>query len=140
MRWIKFLAGLLLFVLMITAALSVSAEEAAGSLMENLHYTIQTMDGGTVTTAAEGKPKVLIFYKPNCFNCQTVLGLFQNEGLNFSSVDVIAAEISGASMDDMQAFYDMYGTEQLTYGYNANSIMWTYLRKLGISGSVTPPQ
>ena len=139
MRWKKFLAGLLLFVLMITAALSVSAEEAAGSLMENLHYTIQTMDGGTVTTAAEGKPKVLIFYKPNCFNCQTVLGLFQNEGLNFSSVDVIAAEISGASMDDMQAFYDMYGTEQLTYGYNANSIMWTYLRKLGISGSVTTP-
>ena len=139
MRWKKFLAGLLLFVLMIVTVLTVSAEEAAGSLMENLHYTIQTMDGGTVTTVAEGKPKVLIFYKPNCFNCQTVLGLFQNEELNFSGVDVIAAEISGASMDDMQDFYDMYGTEQLAYGYNANSIMWTYLRRLGISGSVTTP-
>ena len=38
MRWKKFLAGLLLFVLMIVTVLTVSAEEAAGSLMENLHY------------------------------------------------------------------------------------------------------
>ena len=140
MKGKKFWAAIsLLFVLTIGAALSVSAEESSDSLMENLHYTIPTIDGGTVTTAAEGKPKVLIFYKPTCFNCQTVLGLFQDEDLDFSSVDVIAAEISGASMEDMQAFYDSYGTEQLTYGYRANSIMWTYLRNLGISGSVTTP-
>ena len=140
MRWKKFLAGLLLFVLTLTAALPVSAEESSESLMENLHYTMPTMDGGTVSTAAEGKPKVLIFHKLGCYNCQIVLGLLQDEKLDFSSVDVIAAEISEASMEEMEEFYSIYGTEQITYGYNANSIMWSYLRRIGIgTGGVTTP-
>ena len=136
MRWKKFLAGLLLFVLTLTAALPVSAEESSESLMENLHYMIPTMDGGTVSTAAEGKPKVLIFYKPNCPNCQGVMGLLQDEELDFSSVDVIAAEVSGASMENMEEFYSIYGNEQITFGYNADSIMWRYLRGVGNDTSV----
>lgn len=136
----KFTALAILFVMVSVFWIPVKAEDIPGGKKENLHYSIPTLNGGTVSTAAEGRPKVLIFYKTVCYNCQTVLGLFQNERLNFSGVDVIAAEISNASMEEMEQFYKTYGTDQITYGYDARRIMWNYIYSIDSNiDSVTTP-
>ena len=127
------------FLILLVSAVPVSAGVISGQKVENPHYNIMKMEGGTVSTAAEGKPKVLIFYKPDCYNCQTMMGIIRDSGADFQGVDVIAADISGSSMDVLQEFCDTYGRDQITFGYRANAVMWNYLSRVGVTGSVTTP-
>ena len=105
----------------------------------NPKYTLTTLDGKTVTTSAEGKPKVLIFIKPTCYNCQTVMGTFQDKGLSMDGVDVYVCDIQSDTPEAAEPFFDEYGREGMTYCYKANSVMWNYLSQVGITGSVTTP-
>lgn len=51
--------------------LLVPAIPAAAQEMDtaNLDYTFAGIDGGTISTASNGKIKVLVFFRVDCVNC-----------------------------------------------------------------------
>lgn len=138
-RWMLLLLSILLLSGM--AMLEVSAAGETVSLpCANPEYSLRTLDGGQITTKAEGKPKVLVFFKKGCFNCQYMLRLFRDTTRNLDAVDVIAAEFASADWEETQAFYDEYGTEKLTYCYGASLEGWRYINLVlpGSMGITTP--
>lgn len=60
--------------------LLVPAIPAAAQEMDtaNLDYTFAGIDGGTISTASNGKIKVLVFFRVDCVNCQNVLRTIAN--------------------------------------------------------------
>ena len=105
----------------------------------NLDYTMTTLDGKTVTTKAEGKPKLLVFFKTTCYNSQTVMRILQDKALTLKGIDVIACDISSETEEETQEFFEEYGRDDMECCFGTNRIMWDYLRSQGVSGTVTLP-
>ncbi len=123
----RFMALLLSLLLLLGTVAEVYAAEGF-SPMQNLNYNLTALDGSVVSTAASGKPKVLIFFSSGCYNCKYMLGLFKSTAKPLDDVDVIAAELNyGAEKERTEAFYNQYGTDKLTYCYGAATAGWAYL-------------
>ncbi|MDE6014987.1 MAG: InlB B-repeat-containing protein [Acetatifactor sp.] len=100
---------------------------------DNLEYTFTTIDGQTVSSKADGKAKVLFFFKTDCANCiQTNRSLSEHIG-EFTDVDIYALEINSKTKDEVSAFKNEYGCDGITYcydeGQNILSAMWAYYGK-----------
>ncbi len=78
----------------------------AGLNKENPNATFTTIDDQTVSSAADGKPKILIFFQPRCTNSQNTIRAIANQG--FTGVDIYAAEIYGGSKDTVTDFKNTY--------------------------------
>lgn len=59
--------------LMMAPALPVMAADPLPSGTKNLDFTFTTIDGEQLSSQANGRPKLLVFYKVNCLNCQNTL-------------------------------------------------------------------
>ena len=115
---------------------------------ENIVNTsIQNIDGGTLSTQSEGKPKLLVFFRTGCGNSQSTLRSFANsEWVKNGQADVYALEIDGSTLGVVENFRDTYcGGSNIKFGYNSayrselNSLMWSYAYLGGFSGSVPLP-
>lgn len=117
----------------------------ASGTIANLDYNFTTIGGDTVSTRADGKLKVLIFYKPGCGNCRSVLNILKSNSTDpaLDRADIYAVDIIGTELEDVKSFYNTYGTEKVTFcydtGYQAQSAMWQYVSDLGIGNSITTP-
>lgn len=112
---------------------------------ENLNLSFTTIEGNTVNTTANGKPKVILFFSTTCYNSQSTF-----KSLSFvkeyKNVDFIAVETNYKTKEDVAAFRDTYGNGrnyvQYCYDtdYTNSSAMWKYVRLVtGSTGSVTWP-
>lgn len=97
-----------------------------------LNYSFTTVDDGTATTQAEnGRPKVLVFFRTTCMNCQQVISSLG--AMDLTGTDVVAVEAYNATQSDVKSFRDSYGRDnkQITFTYdttqNAQNVMWSYL-------------
>lgn len=110
---------------------------------QSMSYTIQCVDGGTLSTQSEGKPKMLVFFTTTCWNCKSTLsGISRSEWAKSAQVDVYALELNNSSREAVINFRDEYCPEggiQFGYGSNINMILWRYLGMNGISGRITTP-
>lgn len=101
----------LMLVLPMFPALPVAAAEVPEGT-ENLSGTFDGIDGGTVSTQSEGKPKLVIFFKLGCSNCERALAsISSSEWIKSGEIDVCAFEMNCASVDDVKAFRDQYCPE-----------------------------
>ncbi|MCM1089641.1 MAG: InlB B-repeat-containing protein [Butyrivibrio sp.] len=111
--------------------------------LDDSEYTFTTLDDQTVSSKADGKPKVLFFFKTNCWNCQQTNRSISEHMDEFTGVDFYALEIAGKTKDEVAGFKDEYGCDGITYSYDKegtnNSAMWKYCSNFGISSSVTTP-
>lgn len=105
-----------------------------------LNYSFTTVDDGTATTQAEnGRPKLLVFFRTTCMNCQQVIGSLG--AMDLTGTDVVAIEADEASQADVKSFRDSYGSnnKQITFTYDtteaAGNAMWRYLNATGYSVS-----
>ncbi|MDE7253340.1 MAG: InlB B-repeat-containing protein [Acetatifactor sp.] len=110
---------------------------------DNPEYIFTTIDDRTVSSKADGKPKVLFFFKTNCWNCQQTNKSIGEHMDEFTGVDLYALEIVGKTKDEVSEFKAEYGCDGITYSYDKegtnHSAMWKYCSCFGISSSVTTP-
>ncbi len=109
--------------------------------MDNLDVTFTTIDDSTVTSHADGKPKVLVFFRTTCFNSQsTIKSIVDSE---IAGVDIIALDVDAKTKADVLDFKENYGSDDIVFSYSESTInnqtMWSYLYKVGINTSVTLP-
>ena len=149
----KVLRSVLAYVLVLTCVLGA----LPGSVMEacaapsdapyghdNLLVEYTTLDEGTVTSEAKGKPKVLIFFGARCGNSRYAIQDICSGSYDFSDVDIVAVEIQ-TDKEQAQTFKNSYGNDKITFAYDfngsANRSAWAYLNRAGmdISGSVVLP-
>lgn len=94
---------------------------------DNLSYDFPTIDGGTVSSAAQnGKPKILLFYSNSCGNCRaTVLNL---NGKDLSGFDLVVVNWDGA--DAAKEAAAKYGEKNgMIYAYDGASAAWKYAQE-----------
>lgn len=109
--------------------------------INNLNASYTTVEEKSVTSTANGQPKVLIFFKTTCANSiYTLKDLCKN---SYTGVDFVAIEASQASKNDTINFRNSYGNSTVTFSYassynNINS-MWDYVYAVGMGNIVTYP-
>lgn len=116
-----------------TSTPSTPAQTSGGlNIPNSISSTFTLLDGTKVATKANGKPKVLIFFKTDCSRCQgTTKSLGQNYS-KFSDIDIYEIEINKAKKTVVQSFKANYGSSAMKFAYDegngANSVMWQYIR------------
>lgn len=114
-----------------------------GKNLENLDYTFTTIDDQKVTSQANGKPKVLLYFKTDCGNCKGTIQDLAKYIKMFSGADIYALEINSKSKSEVAEFKAQYGCDEITYCYGGlnNTSMWDYYRKVAGSSdaAVTTP-
>ena len=104
----------------------------------NTAYSFTTLDGGTVTSTAAGKPKVLIFYNSSeSYSKNTIKGICER---GIDDVDFITIESKGATTETIETFKSTYGNDDVAWAYDTSStkIMWNYVSAGGL-GSIFYP-
>lgn len=118
-------------------SVQVTAKEDNGALdLDNLSYEYTALDDTKITSAAEGRPKLLIFYSNTCGNCRGTIMNLSSSIDSFAGIDVYAIETTQKTKEEVAAYQKEYGCEEITFSYdtsmrNANS-MWAYTRAAGI--------
>lgn len=101
----------------------------------NLDFSFTTLDDETVSSVADGKPKLIIFFRVGCYNSQsTISGIAKANA--FPDADVYAVEVNKNAKDSVSAFKMSYGSDDIVFSYdtsngNTNS-MWSYMRAAGL--------
>lgn len=139
----KWIAILLAVCLVFGSAGFAFAAEQAG--IENPDYSFTAIDGSTVSTKAEGKPKVLLFYRPGCGNCRAVLNILRYDSGNpaLEQADVYAMDTEWTPLEDVKQLYGTCGTEKVTFcydtGYGIVNAMWDYISALELGNTIAMP-
>ena len=92
-------------------------EPSEGKSVPNLDYTFYTLDGEAVSTKAEGRPKLLIFYGAGCGHCINTLTSLTSKKLE--GVDIVAVDINNSSIAKIQEL-------QLRLGVGMEDIQFCY--------------
>lgn len=98
-----------------------------------LHFT--ALDDTTISSSAEGRPKLLIFYNNTCGNSRGTIREISSKIDSFSGIDIYAMEVTKQSKEDVAAFQKTYGCEEIVFSYdtgdnNADG-MWKYAWAVG---------
>ena len=98
-----------------------------------LHFT--ALDDTTISSSAEGRPKLLIFYSNTCGNSRGTIREISGKIGSFSGIDICAIEVTKQSKADVVAFQKTYGCEEIVFSYdtgdnNADG-MWQYAWAVG---------
>ncbi len=104
--------------------------------LDNLSYEYTALDETTITSAAEGRPKLLVFYSNTCGNCRGTIQNLSSSIDSFAGIDIYAIETTQKTKEEVAAYQKQYGCEEITFSYditkrNENS-MWAYARAAGI--------
>lgn len=95
----------------------------AGLNKENPNATFTTIDDQTVSSAADGKPKMLIFFQTECGNSQRTIKAIAEQG--FPGVDIYAGDIYKHSKDQVATFKNNYGSDAITFLYDTELLYGT---------------
>lgn len=99
----------------------------AGLGIDNIfNHTYTTIDGVRVTTKADGKPKLLIYYGDTCYNSQRLIKtIAESDWINKDKIDIIAIETYGGKRTraaEMEAVEDF----KSEYANDTDKIHFTY--------------
>ena len=104
----------------------------------NLFYSFITIDDQIVTSKANGKPKVLIFFSTKCGYSRQTISNIANSKYDFSSVDIIAPEMNFADKEAVTAFKNTYGSDAITFSYSIDGENYTAAMKYSKGGGTMP--
>ena len=99
---------------------------------DNPQYDNVALGGTTVTTASSSKPKIMIYFSTQCgYSQATIQGLSKN---TYTGVDIIAVAVNTTSSDEVIAFKNTYGNDDICFAYKnvetsstVQSLMWSYV-------------
>lgn len=106
------------------------AEEEKGLNLDNPSLQFTALDGTTISSTAEGRPKLLIFYSNTCGNCRNTINGISGQISSFAGVDIYAIEVTKQSKADVTLFREKYGCEEIVFSHDTGSTngdgMWQY--------------
>lgn len=107
--------------------------------LDNLSYEYTAIDETKITSAAEGRPKLLVFYSNTCGNCRGTIMNLSSSIDSFAGVDIYAIETTQKTKEEVAAYQKQNGCEEIIFSYditkrNENS-MWAYVWASGIGGT-----
>ena len=113
-----------------------SPESGVALNLDNLYYQYKTLDGTQISSIANGRPKLLIFYRNPCGNCQRTIYNISRSIDRFAGIDIYALETDGGTKEETAEIRKQWGCDEMIFSYdtstkNRNS-MWAYLREAGI--------
>ena len=92
--------------------------------------TFNTVNGKKVTTTAEGKPKILIFFSTSCGRTKNFLKKFNSVYGDYKDVDICFIETRKAKQKAVDTFQKKYAASEMDIAYdatgNAKKAMDTY--------------
>ncbi len=92
--------------------------------------TFVTVDGKKITTSANGKPKILVFFATSCGRTKNFLKNINPVYKNFADVDVCFIEVRKAKQKAVTTFQNKYAVKEMDFAYdasgNAKKAMETY--------------
>lgn len=107
----------------------------------NLSYTFTTIEDTTVSSAANGRPKLLIFFNSGCYYSQSTIKSLAEYDLE--GVDIYAIDAQKNTKSVVEEFKNTYGSDSIVFSYNTASVnssaMYQYIGAAGISGSFYYP-
>ncbi|MBD5514777.1 MAG: hypothetical protein HDR06_09005 [Lachnospiraceae bacterium] len=99
------------------------AIQVKGALdLNNLSYEYTTVDDTKISSAANGKPKLLIFYSNTCGNCRNTIRGISNKIDQFAGIDIYAMETNNGTKEAVAEFQSQYGCEEITFSYDQNNV------------------
>lgn len=104
--------------------------------LKNLDQQYTALDGTTIYSAAEGRPKLLIFYSNGCGNSRSAIKGISGRIHDFDGTDIYAIEVNKNTKEDVAAFRTQYGCGEIVFSYdtlsgNVND-MWDYVDAAGV--------
>ncbi|MCM1297479.1 MAG: InlB B-repeat-containing protein, partial [Muribaculaceae bacterium] len=111
----------------------VTAKESDTALdLDNLSDTYTALDDTQISSTANGKPKLLIFYSNTCGNCRSTIRGISEQIADFAGIDIYAIETTQATKEEVATYQETYGCEEITFSYDVTSgnenSMWAYIR------------
>ena len=114
----------------------------------NLAKTAFTLlDGKTADNQANGKMKVLVFFRTSCGNCQyttrSIAGSYGKFSAMSDSVEILEVEMDKSSKSAVQQYANTYDSSKkikfaYTEGTTNYNLMWSYARMLSLSKVTFP--
>ena len=107
-----------------------------GADVSNFMYAYTTIEDTAVTSTADGKPKVLIFFSTECAYSQYAFKSLKDTEI--SNVDIIGIECKSHTKDEVTAFAKEYAGDDVEICYDTDSgigvlSMWKYVE--AVNGS-----
>lgn len=142
----KRILGLLAAFMLLMPVLQVAAAEVPEGTA-NLNYTFENIDGGEITTASNGKPKMVILFSHTCGNCRATLrDIASSSWVKNDDMDVCAIEFNNATVEEVQnyreencAAADGYIKFAADSTGDAWAALWDYASHLGVGNTVQFP-
>ena len=114
----------------------------------NLAKTAFTLlDGKTADNQANGKMKVLVFFRTSCGNCQyttrSIAGSYGKFSAMSDSVEILEVEMDKSSKSAVQQYANTYDSSKkikfaYTEGTTNYNLMWSYARMISLSKVTFP--
>lgn len=100
---------------------------------ENPDVTLTTIDDVTVSSAADGKPKLLVFFRTTCGNSISTIRAIA--GHDFPGIDLYAVEIDGKSKSEVEKFKSDYGSDNINFCYDTSKskALFYYMQAAGLT-------
>lgn len=118
--------------------------ENEGALnLDNLSAEYTTTDGKKINSAANGRPKLLIFYSNLCvYSKNTIQSISRNIG-DYAGIDVYAIETNKGTKESVEEFKKNYGCSEIAFSYDTgegnSTSMWKYVTAAGLGSPVSWP-
>lgn len=121
----------------------VTAKEDTALDLDNLVCEYTALDDTKITSVADGRPKLLIFYSNTCFNCRSTISSISADIADFTGIDIYALETNDGTKEEVAAFQSQYGCDEITFSYDQNNVntqsMFQYARAGGMGNSLSWP-
>ncbi len=107
---------------------------------ENLDRTFYGLDGGTLSSKSDGKPKLIVFFSTECANSRNTLQNFSKSNwVTDGSVDVYAIEVNRHTQSEVEAFRDTYCPEgYIKFGFDWSGTWNDYFDLTGFTPGNLP--
>lgn len=104
---------------------------------ENLYRTYPAADGSNVSTTANCKPKLIIFYNEGCYWCSVLFQDIANHPDKYNGVDILAIDMYGSDLDTLRDYASSYGDSPITFCSGEYDLPFEYVRLWNKSSSLS---
>lgn len=111
---------------------------AAGEALNlaNLSAEYIALDGSRISSTAQGRPKVLIFYSNTCGNSRGTIQRISQKIGDFAEADIYAIETNCKTKEEVETFQAQYGCKEIVFSYDTGMLnqrsMWDYVDVSGV--------
>lgn len=112
-------------------------ENVSPTCYENFSRSYPAADGSNVSTKANGKPKLIIFYDEGCFWCGRLFEDIAAQPEKYQGVDILAIDMDEPDLDTLRNYASSYGDSPITFCSGEYDLPFEYVSLWSNSSSLT---